>query len=113
MRAGRSQLAESVAGQPQDLMRFVGGELLVARAWCVAKSRQAMRANLSRQWGIRLRAWPTCRTLTAVCIRAGLQLQGFDVGDPIPSQAPLNEAARCEIVGAFARFGAYWASAST
>ena len=48
-----------------------------------------------------------------VHIRAGLQLQGFDVGDPIPSQAPLNEAARCEIAGAFARFGAYWASAST
>jgi len=59
-----------------------------------------------------LPAWPTCRTLAAVCIRVGLQLRGFDVGDPIPSQA-LLEAARCEIAGAFARFGADWASTST
>ena len=26
----------------------------------------------------------------AACIKAGLQIQGYDVGDPIPPQTPLN-----------------------
>jgi 4-hydroxy-tetrahydrodipicolinate synthase len=25
----------------------------------------------------------------AACIKAGLQIQGYDVGDPVPPQAPL------------------------
>jgi 4-hydroxy-tetrahydrodipicolinate synthase len=30
----------------------------------------------------------------AACIKAGLQLQGYDVGDPVPPQAPLTPAER-------------------
>ncbi|MEE8396056.1 MAG: dihydrodipicolinate synthase family protein [bacterium] len=33
----------------------------------------------------------------AGCIKAGLQLQGFAVGDPLPPQLPLDEQARQEI----------------
>ncbi len=34
--------------------------------------------------------------LTA-CVKAGLELQGFDVGDPIPPQRPLGPEAREDI----------------
>jgi len=30
----------------------------------------------------------------AACIKAGLQIQGYDVGDPVPPQAPLNAEER-------------------
>ena len=30
----------------------------------------------------------------AACIKAGLELQGYPVGDPIPPQAPLSADAR-------------------
>ncbi|CPR15636.1 4-hydroxy-tetrahydrodipicolinate synthase [Brenneria goodwinii] len=33
----------------------------------------------------------------AGCIKAALQLQGFDVGDPLPPQPSLDEQARQEI----------------
>jgi 4-hydroxy-tetrahydrodipicolinate synthase len=39
----------------------------------------------------------------AACIKAGLEIQGFDVGDPIPPQRRLDEAARREIAAALAR----------
>jgi 4-hydroxy-tetrahydrodipicolinate synthase len=41
----------------------------------------------------------------AACIKAGLETQGFDVGDPIPPQAPLDAAARAEITEALRRLG--------
>ncbi|MGO4711405.1 dihydrodipicolinate synthase family protein [Bradyrhizobium sp. 2TAF24] len=30
----------------------------------------------------------------AACIKAGLSVQGYDIGDPVPPQAPLNETER-------------------
>ncbi|HET7874998.1 MAG TPA: dihydrodipicolinate synthase family protein, partial [Methylomirabilota bacterium] len=39
----------------------------------------------------------------AACIKAGLEVQGFEVGPPIPPQPPLDEAAREEIAAALAR----------
>jgi 4-hydroxy-tetrahydrodipicolinate synthase len=30
----------------------------------------------------------------AACVKAGLSIQGYEVGDPIPPQAPLDEDAR-------------------
>jgi 4-hydroxy-tetrahydrodipicolinate synthase len=30
----------------------------------------------------------------AACIKAGLQIQGYDVGDPVPPQAALTDAER-------------------
>jgi 4-hydroxy-tetrahydrodipicolinate synthase len=37
------------------------------------------------------------RYALAACIKAGLTLQGFDVGDPLPPQAALDAAARAEV----------------
>ena len=42
----------------------------------------------------------------AACIKAALQLQGFDVGDPIAPQAPLAEAARQDLADALRFVGA-------
>jgi len=42
----------------------------------------------------------------AACIKAGLALQGFEVGDPIPPQARLDAAARHELGQALDRAGA-------
>ena len=42
----------------------------------------------------------------AACIKGGLELQGYDVGAPLPPQAPLTEAARAEIGSVLADMGA-------
>jgi len=44
----------------------------------------------------------------AACIKAGLELQGFEVGDPIPPQLPLDAAARRAIGDALTRVGALY-----
>jgi dihydrodipicolinate synthase/N-acetylneuraminate lyase len=33
----------------------------------------------------------------AACIKGALQIQGYDVGDPMPPQAALSQAGRAEI----------------
>ncbi len=42
----------------------------------------------------------------AACIKAALELQGFEVGDPLPPQAPLNESARAEVAEVLRSVGA-------
>ncbi|MGZ8155021.1 MAG: dihydrodipicolinate synthase family protein [Burkholderiales bacterium] len=42
----------------------------------------------------------------AACIKGGLELQGYEVGAPLPPQAPLTEAGRTEIKGVLADLGA-------
>lgn len=42
----------------------------------------------------------------AACIKGALELQGFEVGAPLPPQAPLDEAGRLEVRGALERVGA-------
>jgi 4-hydroxy-tetrahydrodipicolinate synthase len=38
----------------------------------------------------------------AACIKAGLQLQGYPVGDPVPPQAALTDAERKAVAAALA-----------
>ncbi|RAP40426.1 dihydrodipicolinate synthase family protein [Rhodovulum viride] len=42
----------------------------------------------------------------AACIKAALELQGFDVGDPVAPQVPLDAAARDELAEALGAIGA-------
>jgi 4-hydroxy-tetrahydrodipicolinate synthase len=42
----------------------------------------------------------------AACIKAGLQLQGYAVGDPVPPQAPLSADDRAVVRAALAEVGA-------
>lgn len=41
----------------------------------------------------------------AGCIKAGLELQGYDVGDPVPPQSPLNAADREQVARILADVG--------
>lgn len=42
----------------------------------------------------------------AACIKGGLELQGYEVGAPLPPQAPLSEAGRVEIKSILSDLGA-------
>jgi 4-hydroxy-tetrahydrodipicolinate synthase len=42
----------------------------------------------------------------AACIKGGLELQGYEVGAPLPPQAPLSEAGRAEVKAILADLGA-------
>lgn len=42
----------------------------------------------------------------AACIKGALQIQGFEVGDPLPPQAALDEAGRSDVRGILERVGA-------
>jgi dihydrodipicolinate synthase/N-acetylneuraminate lyase len=42
----------------------------------------------------------------AACIKGGLELQGYEVGGPLPPQTPLSEAGRAEIKGILSDLGA-------
>ena len=42
----------------------------------------------------------------AACIKGGLELQGYEVGAPLPPQTPLSEAGRAEIKAVLADLGA-------
>jgi 4-hydroxy-tetrahydrodipicolinate synthase len=46
----------------------------------------------------------------AACIKAGLQTQGYSVGDPVPPQAALTAQERREVEAALAEVGALSAS---
>ena len=41
----------------------------------------------------------------AVCIKGGLEVQGFAVGDPLPPQAPLDRTGRAEVAAALDAIG--------
>ena len=41
----------------------------------------------------------------AACIKGGLELQGFAVGDPLPPQAPLDQAGHAEVAAALDAIG--------
>ena len=42
----------------------------------------------------------------AACIKGGLELQGYEVGAPLPPQAPLSEAGRGEVRALLSELGA-------
>jgi dihydrodipicolinate synthase/N-acetylneuraminate lyase len=42
----------------------------------------------------------------AACIKGGLELQGYEVGAPLPPQMPLSDAGRAEVEGILADLGA-------
>jgi dihydrodipicolinate synthase/N-acetylneuraminate lyase len=46
----------------------------------------------------------------AACIKGGLELQGYEVGSPLPPQTPLSDAGRAEIKAILAELGALGAA---
>lgn len=95
---------------------LIGGVGWMAGPACVVPRQSAQLYDLCRagKWedGMRLQRslWRMNRVFAkynlAACIKGGLELQGYDVGAPLPPQTPLSEAGRTEIKGVLAGLGA-------
>jgi 4-hydroxy-tetrahydrodipicolinate synthase len=72
-------------------------ELCRRKEWAAAMERQRPLWNLNEAFA---------RYNLAACIKGGLQLQGYPVGDPLPPQAPLSPAATEDVRRALIAVGA-------
>ncbi len=105
----RMRIFSASAHVPACVM-LIGGVGWMAGPACVVPRPSLRLYDLCRQG-----AWPEALLLQkrlwrmnelfakhnlAGCVKAGLQLQGFAVGDPIPPQSPLTPAAVAEVAAA-------------
>lgn len=91
---------------------MIGGVGWMAGPACVAPEQSVRLYNLCRaeKWGeamaLQRELWTLnqafARFNLAACIKGGLQMQGYPVGDPLAPQAPLDDTGR-EIVGSALR----------
>lgn len=97
---GRLRVFSASAHIPACVM-MIGGVGWMAGPACLAprQSIELFRLCEAGQWGaamrLQRRLWKLNEAFAkynlAACIKGGLQLQGYDVGKPIPPQAPLSE----------------------
>ena len=83
---------------------LIGGQGWMAGPACIIPRQSVELYNLCRRqrWeeamALQRKLWRVneafARFNLAACIKAGLAIQGYDVGDPIPPQAPLSAEAR-------------------
>ena len=95
---------------------LIGGVGWMAGPACVVPRQSAHLYDLCRagRWDEAMRLqrslWRINRVFAkynlAACIKGGLELQGYEVGAPLPPQTPLSEAGRTEIKGVLADLGA-------
>lgn len=95
---------------------LIGGVGWMAGPACVVPRQSARLYDLCRagKWEEAMRLqrslWRMNRVFAkynlAACIKGGLELQGYEVGAPLPPQTPLSEAGRVEIKGVLADLGA-------
>jgi 4-hydroxy-tetrahydrodipicolinate synthase len=86
---------------------LIGGVGWMAGPACVIPRQSVRLYDLCRaqQWAeamrLQRRLWKMNRVFAkynlAACIKGGLALQGYDVGPPLPPQAPLSDAGRSEV----------------
>lgn len=112
---GRMKVFAASAHIPACVM-LIGGVGWMAGPACVAP-RQSVRLYetcRSGDWGMAMRQqrplWALNQAFTkynlAACIKGGLQLQGYDVGAPLPPQAPLPPEGIAEVKRALETIGA-------
>jgi 4-hydroxy-tetrahydrodipicolinate synthase len=95
---------------------LIGGVGWMAGPACVVPRQSVQLYNLCRagKWEEAMRLqrslWRINRVFArynlAACIKGGLELQGYEVGAPLPPQTPLSETGRAEIKGVLADLGA-------
>ena len=95
---------------------LIGGVGWMAGPACVVPRQSARLYDLCRagKWEEAMRLqrslWRMNRVFAkynlAACIKGGLELQGYEVGAPLPPQTPLSEAGRAEIKSILADLGA-------
>ena len=112
---GRMKVFAASAHIPAAVM-LIGGVGWMAGPACIVPRQSVRLYELCREgrWAEAMRAqrdlWKIneafAKHALAACIKGGLAMQGFDVGDPVPPQAPLSEAGKAEVRAALASVGA-------
>jgi 4-hydroxy-tetrahydrodipicolinate synthase len=110
-RAPRMNVFSASAHIPAAVMLIGGGGWMAGPA-CIVPRESVRLYDLCRagQWAeamkLQRELWRInevfARFNLAACIKAGLQIQGYAVGDPVPPQAALNEAEREQVAGILA-----------
>jgi 4-hydroxy-tetrahydrodipicolinate synthase len=110
-RAPRIKVFSASAHIPAAVM-LIGGVGWMAGPACIVPRESVRLYDLCRagQWSdamkLQRELWRIneafARFNLAACIKAGLQLQGYAVGDPLPPQAALSEAERAQVAGVLA-----------
>lgn len=95
---------------------LIGGVGWMAGPACVVPRQSVQLYDLCRagEWGEAMRLqrslWRVNQLFAhynlAACVKGGLELQGYEVGAPLPPQTPLSAASLAEIKGALADLGA-------
>ncbi|HLE66265.1 MAG TPA: dihydrodipicolinate synthase family protein [Burkholderiales bacterium] len=95
---------------------LIGGVGWMAGPACVVPRQSVQLYELCRasRWveamPLQRRLWRLNRAFAkynlAACIKGGLEIQGYDVGPPLPPQTPLSAAGRAEIRNVLAELGA-------
>ncbi len=111
----RMQVFSASAHIPACVM-LIGGVGWMAGPACLVPAQSVALYDLCRagKWDEAMVAqkdlWALNRAFAkhnlAACIKGGLELQGYDVGAPLPPQAPLSESGREEVRATLARLGA-------
>jgi len=111
----RIQVFSASAHIPACVM-LIGGVGWMAGPACVVPRQSVQLYELCRagKWEDAMRLqrslWRINRVFAkynlAACIKGGLELQGYEVGAPLPPQAPLTEAGRAEVRSVLADLGA-------
>jgi len=111
----RIRVFSATAHIPACVM-LIGGVGWMAGPACVVPRQSVQLYELCRagNWeeAMRLqrRLWRINRVFAkynlAACIKGGLELQGYEVGGPLPPQTPLSEAGRAEVKDILADLGA-------
>ncbi len=112
---GRLDVFAASAHIPAAVM-LIGGAGWMAGPACIVPRQSVALYELCRRgvWdeamALQRQLWAVngvfAKYALAACIKGGLQLQGFDVGDPLPPQPALDEAGRAEVAAVLRRVGA-------
>jgi len=113
-RAPRMKVFSASAHIPAAVM-LIGGLGWMAGPACIIPRQSVELYNLCRRarWdeamALQRKLWRIneafARFNLAACIKAGLSIQGYDVGDPVPPQAPLTEEQRKVVEAALREVG--------
>jgi len=112
---GRMEVFAASAHIPACVMLIGGVGWMAGPACIVPKQSLALyEAARAGDWGLAMQLqrplWRVneifARHSLAACIKAALDLQGFPVGDPLPPQTPLGDAARAEVADVLRSLGA-------
>ena len=114
-RCGESIKVFSASAHIPAAVMLIGGLGWMAGPACIIPRQSVELYNLCRcaRWDeamvLQRKLWRIneafARFNLAACIKAGLSIQGYDVGDPVPPQAPLTEAQREVVAAALQELG--------